>query len=104
MLSDQLQCGHLSKCVGCQTDQLQCGHLSLNDQLQCGHLKDASCSTDHASTALFDAAVQTGISIPKDSANKYVFISTDGHPSPVLFDGDCAAGLSHGPMSEVAVE
>eukprot|EP00973_Karenia_brevis_P053539 7440787-Karenia_brevis.AAC.1 len=28
----------------------------------------------------------------------------DGHPSPVLFDGDCAAGISHGPMSEVAVE
>eukprot|EP00973_Karenia_brevis_P014970 2042520-Karenia_brevis.AAC.1 len=31
--SDQLQCGHLSNCVGCQTDQLQCGHLSYDDQL-----------------------------------------------------------------------
>eukprot|EP00973_Karenia_brevis_P038652 5334409-Karenia_brevis.AAC.1 len=72
--------------VGCQIDQLQCGHHSLGDQLQCGHFMDLPCSTGHASSVLFDAAVQTGISIPKNSANKYFYIGSDGHPSPVLFD------------------
>eukprot|EP00973_Karenia_brevis_P060271 8386397-Karenia_brevis.AAC.1 len=66
--TDQLQCSHLSLCVGCQTDQLHSGHLSGHTA---GHASPAmqgptlaidlfDAQTDpivaHASPALFDAA------------------------------------------------
>eukprot|EP00973_Karenia_brevis_P055373 7699501-Karenia_brevis.AAC.1 len=115
---DQLQCSHLSKTRDFGTDPaspalfgapVDLGQpLQLpSDQLQCSHLSQA-----HASPALFDAIVQCGMGIDlappllfdaitqteicfhKGMPDCYFMVDEAGQASPVIFDGDTAAGAA----------
>eukprot|EP00973_Karenia_brevis_P056540 7865071-Karenia_brevis.AAC.1 len=49
-------------------------------------------TTDSASPLLFDAACQTGISVPKGLPEKFFIVHEAGHASPVSFETDAVAG------------
>eukprot|EP00973_Karenia_brevis_P055196 7674891-Karenia_brevis.AAC.1 len=63
-----------------QTDQLQCGHLSLDVGCQTGDL--VYLGAGHAPPELIDASSQTSITILKTLPDLFYEIGVDGHPSP----------------------
>eukprot|EP00973_Karenia_brevis_P020827 2862484-Karenia_brevis.AAC.1 len=83
---------------GSQTDQLQRGHHScVSDQLQCGHL-----SKPPASPVLFDAISQTDITVHQSLPDRFFVVNQAGQASPVIVDGDSAAGTASSVLFEPA--